>query len=198
VPVIYTTSGCYSLFIDDNNTLYCSYDAEHKVVKTSLNTSSNATIIAAGNGTYGSLPNMLYGPTGIFVDENFNLYVADCFNNRIQGFKSGYVNGTTVITNGSTGTITLNNPTDVTLDGDGYLFIVDCLNNRVIGSSPTGYRCIVGCSGSSGNQSNQLNGPRGMAFDSAGNIYVTDTSNKRVQKFYLVSNISGELLVYLN
>jgi hypothetical protein len=187
VTFIYTTSGCYSLFIDINNTLYCSYDSEHKVVKASLNTNSNSTVVVAGNGTFGSLSNMLNTPNGIFVDQNFSLYVADCYNNRIQRFNQGQLNGTTV----ALGNITLHYPTAVILDGDGYLFIVDNSNNRIVGSGSTGFRCVVGCSGS-GNQSNQLNSPRSMAFDSYGNMFVTDTNNKRVQKFVLASNISGE------
>jgi streptogramin lyase len=187
VAVINTTSGCYSLFIDLNNTLYCSHDSEHKVIKTSLNNNSNSTVVVAGNGTFGSLPNMLNVPNGIFVDQNFSLYVADSYNNRIQRFNQGQLNGTTV----ALGALTLSYPTGVILDGDGYLFIVDNGHSRIIGSGSTGFRCVVGCSGS-GNQSNQLNSPRSMAFDSYGNMFVVDTSNKRVQKFLLASNISGE------
>ena len=37
--------------------------------------------------------------------------------------------------------------------------------------------------GSSGSGDGQLNGPGGIAVDSAGNIYVADTGNNRVQKF---------------
>jgi streptogramin lyase len=184
---IYTTSGCYGLFIDINNTLYCSYDSQHTVVKASLDSTSNTTVVVAGTGSFGSLPNMLNTPNGIFVDQNFSLYVADCYNNRIQRFNQGQLNGTTV----ALGTITLSSPTAVILDGDGYLFIVDSGHSRIIGSGSTGFRCVVGCSGS-GNQSNQLNSPRSMAFDSYGNMFVVDTSNRRVQKFLLASNISGE------
>ncbi len=37
--------------------------------------------------------------------------------------------------------------------------------------------------GSAGNGNGQFNAPVGIAFDSSGNIYVTDVSNNRVQKF---------------
>ncbi|CAF4707119.1 unnamed protein product [Rotaria sp. Silwood1] len=85
-------------------------------------------------------------------------------------------------------TIILNNPTHVTLDTDGYLFIVDSGNNRIVGSGPNGFRCIVGCSSTSGSPSNQLNAPYSMAFDSYGNIYVTDTGNNCVKNFRLATN----------
>jgi hypothetical protein len=192
VVVIYTTSNCFSLFIDINNTLYCSLSSENKVVKTSLNGNSTTTLTVAGNGSAGSLPNMLNGPNGIFVDQNFNLYIADTSNNRIQLFNPGQLNGTTVVTNGPTGTITLSSPSRITLDGDGYLFIVDGSNNRIIGSGPTGFRCIVGCSGVGGSQSDQLSNPRTVAFDSYGNMLVVDRDNSRVQKFFLASNSCGK------
>ena len=49
------SSQCYSLFIDVNNTLYCSSDIIHTVVKMSLIAGTNSTItVAAGNGTEGS------------------------------------------------------------------------------------------------------------------------------------------------
>jgi sugar lactone lactonase YvrE len=134
---------------------------------------------------------MLYNPQGIYVDINFNLYVADSRNNRIQLFQSGQLNATTIAGNGAPETIMLNNPTDVVLDADGYIFIVDSKNYRIVGSGPNGFRCIVGCSGASGSLSNQLNSPQAMAFDSYGNIFVTDYNNNRIQKFLLATNSCG-------
>ncbi len=85
---------------------------------------------------------MLYNPNGIFVDNNFNLYVADTGNHRIQFFQSGQLTATTVVGKGAPGTISLYNPTDVLLDADGYLFIVDSGNYRIVGSASNGFRCI--------------------------------------------------------
>jgi len=132
---------------------------------------------------------MLYDPRGIFVDINFNLYVADSGNNRIQLFQSGQPNGTTVA--GTSRTILLYHPTSVVLDADGYLFIVDNGNLRIIGSGPAGFRCVAGCSGTRGSASYQLYNPQTMAFDSYGNIFVTDTENGRIQKFVLAAYSCG-------
>jgi hypothetical protein len=192
VNVMDVTNSSYSLFVDINNTLYASFDLEHKVTKVSLNSGSISPIIAAGNGTFGAGPYMLYAPNGIFVDIKFNLYVADCYNSRIQLFKPGQLNGTTVVGNGSAEAIVLNHPCGITLDGDSYLFITDCYNNRIIGSGPTGYRCIAGCSDIAGNSSYQLNTPRGVNFDTYGNIYVADSINNRIQIFVLATNSCGK------
>ena len=137
---------------------------------------------------HGSASNMLNSPWGIFVDINFNLYVADCYNHRIQFFRSGELKGTTLAGANASGTITLKYPSSVVLDADGYLFIVDSDNHRIVGSGPTGFRCVVGCSNTTGTASNQLYYPQTMAFDSYGNIYVIDEANSRIQKFTLSTN----------
>ena len=182
------TSPCYSVFVDINNTLYCSVDQNHTVRALSLSAGTNVTTIVAGNGSFGSSSTQLYTPNGLYVDINLNMYVADCNNNRIQLFKYNQLNGTTVVSSGVTGTMSLDRPTAVTLDVNGYLFIVDLGNDRVVGSGPTGFRCIVGCSGSNGSSSAQLSAPRFLAFDVDGNLFVSDVYNGRIQKFLLASN----------
>jgi hypothetical protein len=182
-------SSCFSLFVDINDTLYCSIQSRHQVMKTFLdNNNTNTPTIAAGNGSPGSTSNMLNSPQGIFVNTNFDLYVADCNNNRIQLFYSGQLNATTVAGNGFSGAITLDCPTAVILDVENYLFIVDSNNHRIIGSGPYGFQCVVGCSAISGSASDQLNHPQSLAFDSFGNLFVVDTDNNRVQKFLLNAN----------
>ncbi|CAF4199818.1 unnamed protein product, partial [Adineta steineri] len=187
VTIMNVNGSCYGLFIDINNNLYCSLKNLHQVVKLLLNNGTTIPIIAAGNGSVGSLSNMLNSPQGIYVDSNLNLYIADCANNRIQFVQTGQLNGVTIVGNGSSANIILNYPTGIVLDAYGYLFIVDSYNHRIVASSSTGFRCIVGCSGG-GSSASQLSFPQSMAFDSYGNIYVTDRNNSRVQQFALQTN----------
>ena len=83
----------------------------------------------AGTAYAGSTPDMLYSPYGIFVTSSLDLYVADCNNNRVQLFRSGETNATTVAGNRTSGDITLQCPYAVALDADDYLFVVDSLNH---------------------------------------------------------------------
>jgi hypothetical protein len=186
-----TREQCSSIFVDIKDTLYCSIANLNQVIAKSLNSESNTLRIVAGTGCADNSPDRLDSPRGIFVDINFDLYVADCGNNRIQHFRSGQLNGTTAAVNGALGTITLSCPTGVVLDADKYLFIVDSSNHRIIGSGPAGFRCVAGCFGP-GSAPNQLNNPQSMAFDSYGNIFVADTNNNRIQKFVLIPNLCGE------
>ncbi|CAF4344515.1 unnamed protein product, partial [Adineta steineri] len=163
----------------------------HQVVSKSLDTRLNVWSIVAGTGTAGSTSVTLNTPCGMFVDTNLNLYVADTYNNRIQKFASGQLNGTTI----ATGAFVLYHPTSVILDADGYIFITDNANHRLIGSGPNGFRCIAACSGY-GSSSSQLNYPVTLSFDSYGNIFVVDQSNNRVQKFLLLpSSCNGTTTV---
>ena len=186
--VMYTDSACCSLFIDTNDTLYCSMCALNQVIKMSLTDGTNITIVAAGNGTSGLSPTMLSLPHGVLVDEDFNVYVADTNNSRIQMFPTGQLNGITIVGNGAPNTITLTYPTGIVFDAAGYLFVADAGGNRIVGSGPDGFRCIVGCTSVNGSAADQLNVPCSLSFDSYGNLFVTDKINARIQKFLLATN----------
>ena len=71
------SGNCTSLFIDIHNTLYCCIRLQHKVVKMPLDGSNRTEVTVAGTGSSGTAQNELEMPSGIFVDANLNLYVAD-------------------------------------------------------------------------------------------------------------------------
>ncbi|CAF4063852.1 unnamed protein product, partial [Adineta steineri] len=195
IPIMYTCAKCYGIFIDMNNNLYCSMYKFHQIVTKSLDIVSNALTIVAGTGTAGSTPSMLNFPAGIYVNINFDLYVADYSNDRIQLFPSGELNGITAAGARSLDpTITLNAPSGIVLDADNYLYIVDSGNHRIVGSGPNGFRCLVGCSNSSGSAANQLNYPKMLSFDSYGNMFVTDYDNDRIQQFTILTNLCSETI----
>jgi hypothetical protein len=191
--VMNVSSSCDGLFVDINDNLYCSMFENHRVVKRWLNDPVMTSIIVAGTGIRGPNSTELNDPYGIFVDVNFDLYVADCGNNRIQLFQSEQLNGTTVAGSKSLyPTVALNCPSGISLDASKYLFIVDLGNDRVVGSGPNGFRCLVGCY-RRGSQSNQLNNPVSFSFDRSGNMFVTDPLNDRIQKFLFMEKSCGKL-----
>ena len=195
VTAMHVSSPCFGLFVDIKNDLYCSMHDAHQVVHMSLDSSATMTpTIAAGNGIAGSESTMLDHPHGIIVDVNRNLYIADYGNHRIQLVKAEQLDGTTVAGYGAPNTIRLQHPTDVLLDADGYLFIVDSGNHRIVRSDPSGFRCLIGCSGKPSSARNGLDRPHAGAFDIYGNLLITDRNNHRVQKFHLVANACGKLI----
>ncbi|CAF1667844.1 unnamed protein product, partial [Adineta ricciae] len=187
--VMSTSSGCYGLFIDTNNMLYCSLYLAHQIVKQWLGSNASAVITIAGNGSNGSGLNQLNSPGGIFVTIDFDLYVADYGNNRIQLFRPGQSSGVTVAGNSSINvTIILQGPNAVILDADSYLFVTDNSYNRIVGSGPNGFRCIVGCTRVQGTAINQLKGPWNLVFDSHGNLYANEWNSYRILKYTLLNN----------
>ena len=191
--VLYVAKRCFGLFIDVNNYLYCSLDDLNQVVKQLNYGSPNMTKMVAGNGTIAGLsPEQLSAPRGIFVHLNLDLYVADSGNDRIQLFRRDQQSATTLAGNGVPNTFTLDCPSAVVLDADAYIFVTDSNNNRIVGSGPSGFRCVAGCPGINGSASDQLSNPRGLSFDSFGNLYVADGFNDRIQKFLLATNSCGK------
>ena len=186
-----TSKLSYSLFIDDVDRLYYSLGEAFVVMRLILSSGVNSAI--AGDGYPGNSSTRLFGPAGIFVTNNYSLYVADYVNNRIQMFLSGQMSATTVAGIGAPGTVNLAGPSAVALDADEYVFIVDRFMNRVVGQSASGFRCIVGCTYVNGSAPNQLSVPSALSFDSYGNIFVSDTGNRRIQKFLLSTNSCGKL-----
>jgi hypothetical protein len=188
-------SSCYDLFVDTNDNLYCSMYDDHEVAKRALHDHFMTLTIVAGTGTEGSASNQLDHPHGIIVDAKFDLYVADCENDRIQLFRSGQSHGITVAGRGSSNpTIALDCPTEIALDAQKYLFIVDSNNHRIIRSGVNGVQCLVGCYGQ-GSQSTQMSFPSSLTFDRSGNMFVVDQKNNRIQKFQYSENSCGKLKI---
>lgn len=186
--------GCHGLFVDKNNTLYCGMMYHQMVVKRSLNNDNKIMLntLAAGTGVKGSASDQLNFPQGIFVDVNFDLYVADSHNHRIQLFQAGQPSGVTVAGRQSAvPTIILESPFAVALDVEKYLFIMDS-DSRILGSGVNGFRCIVGCYGK-GSEPDRLNTATGFSFDRSGNIFVADQWNDRIQKFQYLGKSCGKL-----
>ena len=183
IDILPLINKCTHMFIDINNKFYCSLKEKHQVMI--LHIHGNEQKFEIGNGVSGSTSYLLNQPTGIFVDKNSNLYVADSGNDRIQFFRSKNKNGTTIVGNSITITYRLKFPTGIVVDKNGNLFIADNGHNRIIISTINGIRCIVGCSGV-----NQLQDPQTLWFDDIGNMFVLDSMNKRIQKFSLQTNLS--------
>ena len=168
---------------------------------------TGAISILAGNGTTGNggdagpaLFATFGQPGGIAADTRGNIYVSDTLHHRVRRISSDgrihHFAGSTTGAAGSAGdggpaaAARLRGPTALMVDAADNLYIADTGNNRVrVISALTGMIANYAGSGGGGFGGDggqailaTLNGPAGLAFDQAGNLYIADRSNNRVRR----------------
>jgi sugar lactone lactonase YvrE len=152
----------------------------------------NTIVTVAGGNGFGNAADQFNDPVGFYMDGTGNIYVADKANNRIQKFPAGSTsstNGTTVAGgNGEgSGANQLSRPNCIFVDNTGNIYVSDYGNVRVqkfpVGSTSSTNGTTVAGGNGQGSAANQFASVYGLFVDTAGNIYVADDNNNRIQKF---------------
>jgi hypothetical protein len=170
----------------------------------------------AGNGTRGFVD----GPgntaafallSGIAIDGNGNLFVADQFNNCIRKIIpgnavvvstfAGSTLGMAGIEDGTGTAARFNYPTGLSFDAQGNLIVGDILSSRSRIRKITAAGIVTTLAGSAGEgyvdgpvNTAEFSAPTGVATDGQSNIYVADFNNNRIRKITaggVVSTLAG-------
>jgi sugar lactone lactonase YvrE/4-amino-4-deoxy-L-arabinose transferase-like glycosyltransferase len=130
-------------------------------------------------GWKGEGPGELLEPTDVALDGRGAIYVVDTSNQRVQQLDpwGGYRAEWSIPAAGP-----YNGP-HLALAPDGSLLMTAPEQHQIQRYSPDG--TLLGEWGSLGTAAGQFRIPVGLAVDQAGNVYVADTLNHRVQKFLL-------------
>jgi uncharacterized protein (TIGR03437 family) len=205
-------SSPQGVVVDSSGNVYVSDTANARVRKISGGTIT--TVAGSGTQGYGgdggvATSAQLYAPVGLAIDKSGNLYIADVDDSVVR--RVSLLSGTigTVAGNGSQGysgdtgpaaSAMLNGPQGVAVDASGNLYISDTLNDviRVVNTSGTistfAGNGIVGYSGDGGPAIGaEFGSPTGIALDSAGNLYLSD-SGARIRKIFasgIIETIAG-------
>lgn len=189
--------------------VYIADTAGHRIRKVA----ADGTIsTVAGTGTAGAggdggaaTSAQLSGPQAVAVASDGTLYVADTGNNKIRRITPGGAISTIAGTGtpGATGdggaatAATLSGPTGVAVDAAGNVLIGDTTNNKVRRVNTSGTISTFAGTGTAGSAGDggaataaQLSGPRGLAVDASGVVYIADYSNFRLRRVSAGGTIS--------
>ena len=184
----------------NNGTLYIA-DTSNQRVRAVAASGTISTVAGNGTPSYAGdgLPAAgasLNSPTGLAFDPSGNLYIADSQNSRVRVVNPAGIiatfagNGTSsgFGGEGQAATLTpLDSPQGVAADLTGDVYIADAGHNRVIRVDPAGNIHTVAGTGTAGDANGgsgalgELYNPSGLAVDAAGNLFIADTQNHRIQ-----------------
>jgi sugar lactone lactonase YvrE len=166
-----------------------------KVTMAGVVTTPAGSVGIAGNGDGTGSAARFSDPSGVAVDSDGNLYVANASGFTLRKITpAGVVTtlaglaGTVGSADGTGNAARFNYPSGVALDGDGNLYVTDSGDHTLRKVSPEGVVTtlagLAGVAGSAdGTGSNaRFLSPRGVALDSAGNLYVADSGNNTLRK----------------
>ncbi len=151
-------------------------------------------------GTWGTEAGQFLEIKGVAVDSKGDIWTDDQGNARLQEFseKGAYLK---TIGSYGTGTGQFKEPKGIAIDSHNNVWVTDTGNNRIEKFTEAGVfvavygfgvsngeekleSCTSSCrAGNPGAGNGQLEAPRELAVDSAGNIWVTDTGNNRVEEY---------------
>jgi sugar lactone lactonase YvrE len=187
--------------VDTSGNVYVADEDNNRIRKVAPD---GTTTTLSGNGTTGFADGTggatgtseFSRPWGVAVDASGFVYVADSFNARIRKLASDGTaatlsgNGTGGVVNGSggaNGTSTFELPAGLVLDSMGNLYVADEQANVIRKLTPSGASStlagdiVSGTSDGTGSAA-RFNGPKGLALDSGGNLYIADTGNDRIRR----------------
>ncbi len=197
--------------VDGTGNLYIADYLNKRVRRVAAGTGIITTI--AGNGNTGfsgdngpATSASIYGVYSIALDNAGNLLIADTFNLRIRrvNLASGIIttiagNGGCCFSgdNGPATSASFSNPVGVVVDAANNVYLADVSSRVRRISAATGIITTVAGAGGSGYIGD--NGPataaqfdaKGIALNSAGNLYIGDSSNNRVRRVALAAASNG-------
>jgi sugar lactone lactonase YvrE len=182
-----------SLAIDrENRLLYVSdieldqvlvYDADTLKLKRKIGTTGHNHELTS--------PGDFAKPTGLAVDQEGNLYVADTLNNRIEIFDA---DGKFISAFGKSGDGPgyFARPKGVAIDGDGHIWVADGMQDRVQVFNQEAQLLIS--FGGHGMLPGQFQGLVGIAVDKNNRVFTSEIYPGRVQQFRYVTDAEAERL----
>ena len=190
---------------DSSGNLYIADQLNQRVRKVS---GGIITTFAGGGASLGDGGNpnaaQLLQPEAVAVDASGNVYIADTGSSRVRKISGNVI--TTVAGNGAAGfsgdggpasSAQIGWPVSLAVDTNGNLYIADQFSNRVRVISTAGVISTFAGGGASTSDGIIATGaqisPVGVAVDSANNVYIADSLNRKVRKVVggIINTVGG-------
>ena len=210
-PLFADIPGPTATALDANGNLYVTAPLSQMVFRKNagnvLSQFAGTGFIAFYSKTAQATTQGLWNPSGLAVDSQGNVYIADTGNNAIRKVDTTGMLSTVVGTSKPcyqercgdghpAASAKLNGPQGVAFDSDGNMYIADTGDNRVrVVKAATGnIEPFAGnfnvaacasptqpCGDGGSSKLANLNGPTAVAVDSKGNVYIADSGDNRVR-----------------
>lgn len=182
----------YYLDTDAAGNVYVVDTHNHKIKK--ITPDGTVSLLAGSTGGYadgtGSEAQFYY-PTGIDVDADGNVYVADKDSHKIRkitpnGVVSTLAGSTAGTTDGTGAAAQFNGPVNVAVDGNGNVYVTDGNVHLIRKITPAGeVTTVAGSTQGSANGTGsaaQFNYPYSLAIDATGDLLIADTFNHKIRR----------------
>ena len=186
-----TLADPFGIAVAEDGTVYVSDAGESNRIR-KIAPEGSVTVLAGGSEGFadGAGQQASFNtPSGLAIDADGNLYVADTGNNRIRKVTpEGVVTtiageGTSGYVDGPAAQARFNGPIGVAVDQAGNLYVADTYNDRIRKISTDGQVTTIGAN-------EVFNTPCGVVVASDGSVFVADTGNNQVRKIRPDGNVT--------
>ena len=200
-------NGPSGVAVDGLGNVYVA-DTNNHVIRF-ISTTGTVTTPVGTAGSFGSADGVgaaarFTYPYGVAVDSTGTIYVADTFNHLVRRIAQngtvstmGGVAGQRGTTDGALGTSRFAFPTSIAVDSTGVLYIADSQNSTIRKVTQANVvTTYAGTAGSFGTADGaalttaRFNQPNGVAVDTAGVVYVADTSAHTIRRISVAGDVT--------
>jgi len=192
---------------DNSGNVYVA-DTENGTIR-KIDSAGLVTTLAGEAGNFGSSDGFatsahFFGPQGIAADTVGNVYVSDSANGTVRKISVGQMVTTlagSVLNFNSLDGLGTNayfyRPAGIAVDTVGNVYIADAWNHNIRKITPAGLTSsLAGLAGNPGsvdstNSKARFNQPRGIAIDTATNLFVADSLNHTIRKISPDGNVTA-------